>query len=69
VLVTPGATALTLIPLKEVSNAAHFTSIFNIAIEVEYIIEPGVGASPAVLDNIVTLPIDNLRKGVASDKS
>jgi len=37
--------------------------------EVEYIIEPGVGASPALLDNMVTLPFDNLRKGVANDNS
>jgi hypothetical protein len=65
--VTPGATALTLMPLKAVSKAVHFTSIFSIDIDVEKIIDPGEGVSPALLDKIVTLPFDSLRKGVAKD--
>ena len=39
--VTPAATAFTLMPKNEVSRDAHFTSIFNIAIDVEKIVEPG----------------------------
>jgi len=35
VLVTPGATALTLTPKNDVSRAAHFTSMLSIAIDVE----------------------------------
>ena len=64
---TPGATALTLTPLKAVSKAAHLTSMLSIDIDVEKIIEPGYGVSPTLLDKIVTLPLANLRNGVASD--
>lgn len=39
--VTPGATAFTLTPWKEVSRAEVLTNILSIAIEVEKIIEPG----------------------------
>lgn len=39
--ITPGATALTLMPRNEVSSAVVSTSMFNIAIEVDRIIEPG----------------------------
>jgi hypothetical protein len=41
VIVTPGATALTLTPWNEVSRAEVLTNMLSIAIEVEKIIEPG----------------------------
>ena len=43
VFVTPGATAFTRIPKKDVSKAVDSTNIFTIAMEVEKIIEPGCG--------------------------
>jgi len=39
------------------------------AIDVEYMIEPGWGVFPALLDRIVMQPLVSLRKGTASDTS
>lgn len=66
---TPGATALTLMPRNEVSSAVVSTSMFNIAIEVDRIIEPGCGDLPALLDWIVIDPLVSFRKGMASETS
>jgi hypothetical protein len=67
--VTPGATALTLMPKNEVSRAVHLTSILSIDMEVEKITDPGWGVSPALEDKTVMLPLLNLRKGIARDMS
>ena len=67
--VTPAATAFTLIPWKDVSSDTHFTSMFSIAIDVEKMVDPGRGTSPAVLDRTVMDPLESLRKGTAIDMS
>lgn len=67
VLVTPGATAFTLIPEKDVSNAVHLTSILSIDIDVDNIADPAYGVSPALLERTVMVPFANFKNGVARD--
>jgi hypothetical protein len=67
-IVTPGATAFILTPWNEVSRAVVFTNILSIAIEVEKMMEPGWGVSPALLDKTVIVPLCNFKKGTANDE-
>ena len=55
-IVTPGATAFILTPKYETSRAVVFTNILSIAMDVEYMIWPGYGTSPALLERIVIEP-------------
>jgi hypothetical protein len=65
----PGATAFTLMPKNAVSRAEHFTSMFNIDIDVECRIWPGWGVNPALQDKTVIEPLVIFRNGVARDIS
>ena len=68
-IVTPGATAFILTPWKDVSSAVVLTNMFSIAIDVEKIIYPGCGVSPALLESTVIAPLCNFKKGTARDES
>ena len=43
--------------------------MFSIHIEVEKIVNPAQGFSPAELDNTVAVPLVNLRNGIDSERS